>query len=443
MRRGKSRILILYFVFLVSAVFLYTGPADAGFYLDSAHGDSTYGAKRSATGFPTDYPRGLCAHCHEQHASIGGSEPVPTGGPDKYLLFDTSKVSQTVNVCFDCHTDTGSYQAGGSLLNRCYSFRAGGWTADTIDDILEVFSLTSTGGTSHNLDDISTFIDGRWGYTADSNPCAACHNPHSAQGDPPNAPNSAKSVSTRGWLVSRPSMHSRDNDAWGLWGDGVGEKMSDYVGALSYQAPYRYGSTTSFEPDGSTTQDGSNLTDFVSLCTDCHNTTNTIYSTTLGRNLGTIDWVTTGGDSSTSGDKHGKNNATVGIAINSPFLPANYGQYVLSCTDCHEPHGSPNAYLIRREVNGGVLSGTVGSGTKSYGYLCGQCHVDDTSYNGKPNFWEYIHHSSADSPYVQSQCSRCHGSGGNPPPPIRCTNCHFHGSDDSWAGSRATNRRTF
>ena len=434
MRRGKNRILIISVVFLVSAVFLYAGPADAGSYLNSAHGDSTYGAKRSATGFPTDYPRGLCAHCHEQHASVGGSEPAPAGGPDKYLLFDTSHVSQTVNVCFDCHTDTGSYQAGGSLLNRCYSFRAGGWTLDTLDDILEAFSFTSP-GTSHHLDDISTFIDGRWGYTSDSNPCAACHNPHSAQGDPPNAPNSAKSISTRGWLVSRPSLHSRDNDAWGLWGDDPGEKMSDYVGGLLYQAPHRYNSTTTFEPDGSTTEDGSNLTDFVSFCTDCHNTTNTIYSTTLGGNLEPIDWVTPGGE--TGGDKHGKNGATVGIAIDPPFLPENYGQYVLSCTDCHEPHGSPNSYLIRRAVNGSVLAGTVGSGTKDFGYLCRQCHVDDNDYNnGTVNSWEYIHHLSADAPYTQTGCSRCHGSGGNPPPPIRCSICHYHGGS-------ADNRRTF
>ena len=62
--------------------------ADAGVYLDSAHGDNNYGVNRSgASGFPTDYPEGFCAHCHEQHASIGGSEPSPTGGPSDYLLF--------------------------------------------------------------------------------------------------------------------------------------------------------------------------------------------------------------------------------------------------------------------------------------------------------------------------------------------------------------------
>ncbi|VAX30246.1 hypothetical protein MNBD_NITROSPIRAE03-1452 [hydrothermal vent metagenome] len=439
MRRGKNTILILPVVFLVAVVFLYTVPAGAGPYLDSAHGDSAYGVKRSAAGFPVDYPRGLCAHCHEQHASIGGSEPTPTGGPDNYMLFDTNYTGQTADFCFDCHTDTSSYQAGGSIVNRSYSFRAGGWTSDTLNDILEAFSFNyAPSGNSHHLDDISTFISGRWSYTSDSNPCVACHNPHSAQGDPINAPNSAKSSSSRGWPVSRPSLHSKDNNAWGLWGDGTGEKMSDYVGGLLYQAPYRYNSTTTFEPDGSTTENGSNLTDFVSFCTDCHNTTNTIYSTTLGGNLGTIDWVTAGGDASTSGDKHGKNGATVGIDIDPPFLPINYGQYVLSCTDCHEPHGSPNDYLIRREVNGSVLAGTVGSGTKDFGYLCRQCHIDDNDYNnGTVNAWEYVHHISIpDHPYAQTSCSRCHGSGGNPPPPIRCSLCHYHGSS-------AANRRTF
>ncbi len=437
MRRMLKRASVLPVVFFVCAALLYVADATAGMYLNSAHGNSSYGVSRSSTG---SYPRGLCANCHEQHASIGGSEPSPAGGPDGYLLFDTNFTSQTAGLCFDCHTDTSSYQVGGSIINRSYSFRAGGWTSDTLNDILEAFSYTSP-GTSHNLSDISNFISGRWNYTSDSNPCAACHNPHAAQGDPPNAPNSAKSAATRGWPVSRPSLHSRDNNAWGLWGDDAGEKMSDFVGALMYQAPYRYGSTTTFEPDGSTTQDGSNLTDFATFCTDCHNPSNTIYSTTLGRNLKPIDWVTTGGES--GGDKHGINGATVGIAVDPPFSPSNYGQYVLSCTDCHEPHGSPNRYLIRKEVNGSLLAGTVGSGTKSFGYLCRQCHIDDNDYNGGTvNSWEYLHHLSADAPYVQMSCSNCHGSGGGGTP-INCFNCHFHGSDDSWAGSRATNRRTF
>lgn len=63
------------------------------------------------------------------------------------------------------------------------------------------------------------------------------------------------------------------------------------------------------EPNSSTTQDGSNLTDMVSFCTDCHNTTNTIYSTTLGRNLKYIDW---------NNEKHGLGDATNTISMDNP-----------------------------------------------------------------------------------------------------------------------------
>jgi hypothetical protein len=390
----------------------------AGLYLDSAHGSSSFGVKRSAGGFP-DYTRGLCAHCHEQHASYNGTEPDPAGGaPSKYLLFDDNSISQTENICFECHKDLNSFQTGGSIINRSYSYRAGGWTTDTLDDILESFSFVSP-DISHDLPDISTFITGTWGYTADSNPCAACHNPHAAQGDPANAPNSSKSAGTRGWPVSRPSTHSTDNTVWALWGDGVGEKMSDYT--AGYQAPYRFNSTTLFEPDGSTTETGTNLTDYVTFCTDCHNDTNTIASTQLGRNVYTFSWDTA---------KHGKGTAGDGCPdILPPYQSGLCGGYVLSCTDCHEPHGSPNIFLIRKLVNSTVVTVDTGTGTgpdgrdnKEWVFLCGNCHdgLNADGYHTHPVF----------IPPDVSGCSAsaCHfpviGDEYRP-----CGDCHFHGND--------------
>ncbi|HDO25870.1 MAG TPA: hypothetical protein ENG95_04425, partial [Nitrospirae bacterium] len=126
--QSKTRTVL---VILSAAVLLSVswGIADAGVYLDSAHGDGTYGVNRSgASGFPTDYPEGFCAHCHEQHASIGGSEPAPTIGtsPSKLSLFYyPPSPSQTDNFCFQCHTGSGSYQYGSNIVNRSYSYRAG------------------------------------------------------------------------------------------------------------------------------------------------------------------------------------------------------------------------------------------------------------------------------------------------------------------------------
>lgn len=78
--------------------------AAAGDYTSSAHGSSTYGVDRSAVDPAySAFARGNCSHCHEQHASLGGAEPLPAdGGPSKYLLF----TAETDNAfCATCHAD--------------------------------------------------------------------------------------------------------------------------------------------------------------------------------------------------------------------------------------------------------------------------------------------------------------------------------------------------
>ena len=415
-------------VILIGVVFIQT--AGAGPYLDSAHGNTTYGVKRDASGFPADYTRGLCTHCHDTHASIDGVEPDPAGSaPSLYSIFYDNHAAQTDNFCYQCHVDVGSFQDGGGIINRSYSYRAGAWTSDTLNDILEAFSYPPA-DSDHNLDDILTFIDGRWEYTSDSNPCNACHNPHSAQGDPANASNSAKSAGTRGWPVSRPSLHdANDNNAWGLWGDVAGERMNVYAPPPTYQAPYRFNTAVVFEPDGSVTQDGSNLTDYVTFCTDCHNNTNIISSTDLGRNLNTFDW---------NNEKHGKGAADDNIPnvnepascnrILAPYQVGACGTYALSCTDCHEPHGSPNLFLVRKEVNSAVVTVDTGTGAGPSGNpnsewmnLCNKCH-NMAIGDGR-------HDHPGTIPPGGTGCSLiCHGPLANQY--ALCTNCHNHGNGD-------------
>jgi hypothetical protein len=278
------------------------------------------------------------------------------------------------------------------------------------------------------------------------------------QGDPANTPNGTKNSGTRGWPVSRPRQHSTDNNEWGLWGDNISddspyaasaERMSDYT--ANYQAPCRYpwnATCTSFEPDGSATINGSNLTDYVTFCTDCHNTSNTIFSNNLGRNLRLIDW---GG----TGDKHGIKSANVAISMDAPY-GSTMGK-VLSCTDCHEPHGSPNnKVLIRKEVNGGVLGGNVSVITstdscypppqtppyndtnKEIAYLCNRCHMDDYEFdtNCTPNRYYHIHHGNSTDPfYTGGGCNICHSGSGSSGlecnktwNSINCNCCHYHRS---------------
>jgi hypothetical protein len=469
MRRNIILISILLCGMVLSWI-LYPDRASSGPYLDSAHGNTSYGVKRSATGFPADYAKGNCAHCHEQHASIGGAEPDPAGGPDKFLLMSPNFSGKTVipyiqsdSVCFYCHYGSGTLQSP-AFNNYSYSITFGGNPDATPNNIFNTFNSTSY----HNLYDVYRFIAGLSGsksfpnFPADSNPCSGCHNVHIAKkscGKPAGSYDPTKSA------ISRPTGHDS------LWGDDDIERLKTNFTSY-YQSPYWYGSWN-YEPNNSPVYDGSNLPDYNTFCTDCHNNTNIIYSTALGRYLRAIDWVTPGGE--TGGDKHGKNDATNGIDIDNPYASSPLGisvGFVLACTDCHEPHGAPNVMLIRQVVNGGVLYRTISSvtptagdctppfpaGSKELGYLCNRCHMDDAdAFGGTANKWCYIHHESTDRPYPLNQCGFCHsggdggGGGGESMScetvsrnPINCNCCHFHGSDDNAApDGRRTNRRTF
>jgi cytochrome c553 len=171
--------------------------------------------------------------------------------------------------------------------------------------------------------------------------------------------------------------------------------MSNYV----YQAPYSSGSTTTYEPDGTVTSDGSNMPDYVTFCTDCHNTTyNGGGMTSSQKNqfktFGT-SWIQ---NPNWNTSPHGSADASSSDTMKRK-PPYNVNKnYVLSCTDCHETHGSPNRMLIRKEVNGESVvtftswdsradwltlcqrCHTVGSGHKS-GNPCSACHLHDPSWS--------------------------------------------------------------
>jgi hypothetical protein len=379
------------------------------FHDETAHGNRSYGVNRLGTG----YQKGDCAHCHDTlDKSICGVNELMFFAP-----YDSS--SQTDNFCFECHKGLGSHQDRG-FTNYNYSYRAGGDTSITCPtNILEAFSFvdetegpvlncSSDYGTSHKLTDIKNFIDGKWGYTADSNPCTACHIPHLAQRD-------SHTPADRGWLVCRPSGHT-STSTWQLWGDDPGERMDQHT---TYQAP---NAASGFEPDGSDITDGSNVTDYVTFCTDCHDSSNAINSAILGRDLHTIDWAA---------EKHGAATADdCGPRLVSPYSVAQCGTYVLACTDCHEPHGAPNIFLTRQKVNNGDVTVETGTGegpvampsASEWAYLCGKCH------SGLGNSDGHAHPTDLppDSPEGCSQ-SHCHNM--HEGPIYRpCGECHYHGN---------------
>jgi len=411
---------------------LPTIPAKAGTYTESAHGDSQAGVFRPIIGNAPPsgfgYARGNCTHCHEQHASISGTEPAPVTGPAFFTLFapnfdrstQTHPYTEADNFCFFCHSGNGSAQV---VHNNDYSqnFGCASQGPTSIMNQMNGFSY-------HNLYDIYTMADNTftW-FKPDSNPCNACHNPHLAK---------------RNWTAPTDpavSAISRPSDHLSLWGITAGETMGGAYNT-AYEPPFCASNLTNREPAASPTADAGRAATInsVGFCGECHAPTISLYSTPLGRNLQPLDW---GGS---SGDKHGLAGDTPGITIKEPYSATR--TYVLACLDCHEPHGSSNAMLVRRRINGQEMeSGFNDLDSNQWGYVCKRCHMDDEDavnadlprssfVSANLNSWRYVHHFAEDAPFggPRSRCSPCHTPG--PPGPISCgttdislSACHGHG----------------
>jgi hypothetical protein len=355
-----TAILALSFFFYKMALGFY-----AAKYTESAHGNATYGVNRIGL-LSFGYSKGNCVQCHEQHASIGG----PTAGPYQFLLFyQNNPSSQNDNFCFQCHKGVGSVQFGG-ITNYTYSKNFGGG-AQTYTNIYDAFNPLAGTASSHNLSDVlSHAITRNIGFTSNNNACVVCHNPHTAQRNYPVALSGLGGVNT---ALRRPVDYATQNT--NLWGDedlahsGLNERMIDYD--TKYMAPYYNGGLT-FEPANDSTYNGSNLPNFVNFCvSQCH-TRNDVYSTARGRNLTAITWEATG-------DQHGRNFDPSGLGVTvAPYTNINFN-YVLSCTDCHEPHGSTNEWLLRTCVNGKDNISVPGP----YRWLdfCTACHTVEEHYS--------------------------------------------------------------
>jgi len=427
----KLVLILLVFLFLLGSIknaYLQPPPPTVPTYTWSAHGNTSYGVNRSSIA-AFGYSIGNCAHCHEQHASIGGAEPDPAqGAPAKYLLFRGIGQDQNSRFCYGCHVDQGTPSNQVSMpYQYSYSGIAGGDTTLTQpgacpNDIKDAFvfinegctgphsNCNSSAGSAHCLWDIQDYLKNKWNFPIRDNvqACSGCHNPHRAQYDSHgnSYPRTASRLTGQKLVsvVSRPIDHSKDNNAWKLWGDDLDERMSYYAlnrdgGGGTYQAPCQYPWSSrcssgppprclQCEPDGSSIQDGSNVFDSVTFCQDCHgNASDPVHSTRLGRDLDIIDW-----GSGAMSNQHGQNSDN-GVGAGGRYLNAPYPRnammsaspdYVLSCLDCHEPHGSPNEFLLRQEVNG-VQVNVVHGGPISGGNWCDFCSACHEQPHGGPN----------------------------------------------------------
>jgi hypothetical protein len=334
-------------------------------YGESAHGDTTHGVNRSGTGYPT----GSCAHCHDTFdPSICGVEEL--------MLFYESYISKSDMLCFQCHRsgDIGY----GQVSNYPYCVNFGGYPA-YYDSIRKQFtndnSKPANRGSRRNLARVQFIIKNDkngWGFDSNPNACFACHPAHAAQRNYPVAIDGEGKLNT----AIRRAPHYKSTDPAGLlWGDDANERMSFYADSngATYQAPY-YGDTISgkYEPANDTISDGSNLPDYVTFCLDCHQDEQ--YDPDTDRTVKAIDW---------SSERHGLYHAndpncepSYEGTVLPPYVETPMSNYVLSCLDCHEPHGArKRMHLIRRMINGGEVANESGNAQADWIEICEKCHV--------------------------------------------------------------------
>jgi predicted CXXCH cytochrome family protein len=372
-----------------------------------AHANPWYGVYRLSGAVPT----GSCAHCHDTFNAS-------TCGMNQRMLFAPGNpTSQTDNFCFECHSDPAASQQSDMIQNKDYGSTFGGGTANAVE-IKDAFALgkpvgTWNDGSSHRLQYVRNWPKGKaWApwVTSDTNGCVICHDPHHAQKNEQATPHSLGGIMT----AVRRITHGGENTS-NQWGDellvtsGLAELMSDFTD--KYQAPLR--ADSGYEPRAdSTIQDGSNLPNFVTFCLDCHSRevpeakTDAPNREHPQENLIAIDWQSNG-DQMGAAHIPGHENGDVGGELKAPYAagPDGNGDYVLSCTDCHEPHGSPNEFLLRTCVNG-KDDCTVSANGHWYDF-CSACHVIYTNDSSPRAAGMHTQFTTAQA--ASHNCIGCHG----------------------------------
>ncbi len=349
-------------IFVLIGMLMCGGTATAGSYTDSAHGntDPGYGVN------PTDigYDVGDCVNCYDSC-------------DNEFMLFAPLYTTQSDNVCIQCHQSPGASVQVDMPNQYSYSCTHGGEPEGCPRSTGAAFRFikengypreqcNSTNGSAHRLTGIRNYLRGEWGFgdkLDEINPCSGCHNPHKAKKD---------------WPCSVPSGHD-DASTWDVWGDDTDEKMADggcgkapyrpFENEGFYLPPYKMGGESEWSSD-------SDAPDYVYLCSLCHHGSgapNRPYSTRYGRYLKGINWY------DDIGPNHGSGHTGSWLyaPLKPPYSDVDRWQdknFVLMCTDCHEPHGSANWMLLRTCVNGVDNLIVTPDDCDQFRQWCGACH---------------------------------------------------------------------
>jgi predicted CXXCH cytochrome family protein len=309
-----------------------------------------------------------CSECHDVH---GASGPHPG-------MVKISGSEDQQDLCYKCHSETGG------VMNNAIS------GPGLADDIEQAFSFG--GANKHSLG--ASYDIGGSSYTLE---CVSCHNVHLVTGKYWEADQDVTPV-TR---ISTPSNQTGNLE---IWGDESGEKMDDYASG---------GSGTYRTPNGDLFA-GDELPSYTDFCNECHNPMprpdqqigahGGLGFDSDHHGLGSANvpdngdlcpnWENCGkgvswdADNCTADDEGGSDTACW------PVIPRGRGEqiwskspynqeerisgenFVLSCTDCHEAHGSSVRSLIRTRLND-----VDDSGTTTWNSSCLACHYYNSDFH--------------------------------------------------------------
>lgn len=368
----------------IAIVALSAMPVAAGPYANSAHGGAgtpANGLSRTAT---TAYAPGSCAHCHEQHASINGSEPSPVAGPEPYLGLALEQ-----NLCHECHKTGGS---------------SDGLTPP--DNILSEISKTYRHGTELS-DSLHRAGESFTDFTASPHvECTDCHNAHVAR----------KGNHKDGVNYKSPSGNLIDNSGAGPSPlEGVSGAAQAYGGVNNWVAPTQ----------GSYTLQTASKE--YEICFKCHSAANANWAAWGG--AGAEAWADAGLEFNPNNKSFhpvvgalnagGSGSSVLGATqLTNSWTPGD----TMYCSDCHGninagavqgPHGSATKWMLTgtndawpytSSANNGTSAGTffyLGGSTTDL--FCMNCHPDPTSADSNNAHTKSDHQSSG-----KGNCTFCH-----------------------------------
>ncbi|MDH3392546.1 MAG: hypothetical protein OEL66_00960 [Desulfobulbaceae bacterium] len=409
MNTARSSSTLLSRILCLAAIFLLWHPLNstAGTYTSSAHGTTGTGVSRAGLNAETvtNYATGNCAHCHEQHASVVGSEPAPTGGPGNYLGManETGITNAEQTLCFYCH-GTGTASNNEST-----------GTNDDVQTDIDKIVTDETYYSRHNVyysDTAHRANETIAQINANKHvECTDCHNPHAAG----NTPHTATGNDTAATVLPvtsplykatgiEPSYTGMDAN----WGD-------DTIGYGSYGAMQT-------------------ATKEYQICFKCHTKANTDVQTWGDEETDlAFAWTDVGMEFNPNNKSFhpvvsGLSDAgsgSSGLTTSQLIAPwnVNVGSQTMYCSDCHAsdsavagPHGSGTKWMLAgtnkawpfaiKTDNGkkapttyrtlGTMTDTPGED----GLFCLNCHPDSRSTS--------INKAHAKSNHSTTACVDCH-----------------------------------